>query len=165
MPDKKIWRQFLKVSCGDLMIILCRGRFCWIWYQKVFDSIREAPFWNVFFPYGQLGIACKGWGGVLGLARMVRGTSIIALLCACHLLAHVHSRATHTRAWCGHAHAHGNATRMRVATNRAGILLAIMRPGQLKRGCPPPLKSTMIYSRGRSMQERHFLYVPSPCSL
>ena len=30
-------------------------------------------------------------------------------------------------------HARGNATRMRVATNRAGILLAIMRPGQLNR--------------------------------
>ena len=32
-------------------------------------------------------------------------------------------------AWQGHARAHGNATRMRVATNRAGILLAIMHPG------------------------------------
>ena len=30
------------------------------------------------------------------------------------------------------ARAHGHTTRMRVATNRAGILLAIMRPGQLK---------------------------------
>ena len=119
MPDKKIWRQFLKVSCGDLMIILCRGRFCWIWYQKVFDSIREAPFWNVFFPYGQLGIACKGWGGVLGLARMVRGTSIIALLCACHIHAHVHGRASCTRPWCGHGHAYGNNMRMRVAMLRA----------------------------------------------
>ena len=37
-----------------------------------------------------------------------------------------------TCAWQGHARARGNATRMRVATNRAGILLAIMRPGQLK---------------------------------
>ena len=119
MPDKKIWRQFSKVSCGDLMIILCRGRFCWIWYQKVFDSIREAPFWNVFFPYGQLGIACKGWGGVLGLARMVRGTSIIALLCACDIHAHVHGRASCTRAWCGHGHAYGNDMRMRVAMLRA----------------------------------------------
>ena len=36
-------------------------------------------------------------------------------------------------AWQWHARARGNATRMRVATNRAGILLAIMRPGQLKR--------------------------------
>ena len=36
-------------------------------------------------------------------------------------------------AWQGHAHARGHTTRMRVATNRAGILLAIMRPGQLKR--------------------------------
>ena len=35
------------------------------------------------------------------------------------------------RAWQAHALAR-NATRMRVATNRAGILLAIMRPGQLK---------------------------------
>ena len=34
-----------------------------------------------------------------------------------------------TCAWQGHARAHGNATRMRVATNRAGILLAIMHPG------------------------------------
>ena len=34
-------------------------------------------------------------------------------------------------------HARGNATRMRVATNRAGILLAIMRPGQLKSGFDP----------------------------
>ena len=34
--------------------------------------------------------------------------------------------------WQGHARAHGSAMRMRVATNRAGILLAIMRPGQLK---------------------------------
>ena len=33
--------------------------------------------------------------------------------------------------WQGHARARGNTTRMRVATNRAGILLAIMRPGQL----------------------------------
>ena len=38
-----------------------------------------------------------------------------------------------TCAWQGHARARGNATRMRVATNRAGILLAIMRPGQLKK--------------------------------
>ena len=32
----------------------------------------------------------------------------------------------------GHARARGHTTGMRVATNRAGILLAIMRPGQLK---------------------------------
>ena len=31
-----------------------------------------------------------------------------------------------------YSHARGYTTRMRVATNRAGILLAIMRPGQLK---------------------------------
>ena len=72
-----------------------------------------------------------GAGGVLGLARIVRGSSIIALLCACHIHAHVHGRASHTRAWCGHGHAHGNDMHLRVATNRAGILLAIMRPGQL----------------------------------
>ena len=70
---------------------------------------------------------------MLGLARMVRGTSIIALLCACDIHAHVHGRASCTRAWCGHGHAYGNATRMRVDTNRAAILLAIMRPGQLKK--------------------------------
>ena len=82
---------------------------------------------------------------MLGLARIVRGSSIIALLCACHIHAHVHGRASRTRAWCGHRHAHGNdmhvrvaMLRMRVATNRAGILLAIMRPGQLKTSCSQP---------------------------
>ena len=35
-------------------------------------------------------------------------------------------------AWPYYAHARGHTTRMRVATNRAGILLAIMRPGQIK---------------------------------
>ena len=45
----------------------------------------------------------------------------------------MHGRATRTRAWCGHVHAHGKDMHVRVATNRAGILLAIMRPGQLKR--------------------------------
>ena len=44
----------------------------------------------------------------------------------------MHGRATRTRAWCGHVHAHGKDMHVRVATNRAGILLAIMRPGQLK---------------------------------
>ena len=44
----------------------------------------------------------------------------------------MHGRATRTRAWCGHVHAHGKDMHLRVATNRAGILLAIMRPGQLK---------------------------------
>ena len=43
----------------------------------------------------------------------------------------MHGRATRTRAWCGHVHAHGKDTHVRVATNRAGILLAIMRLGQL----------------------------------
>ena len=120
MPDKKIWRQFLKVSCGDLMIILCRGRFCWIWYQKVFDSIREAPFWNVFFFHmGNWALPVMGGGWMLLLARMVRGTSIIALLCACDIHAHVHGRASCTRAWCGHGHAYGNDMRMRVAMLRA----------------------------------------------
>ena len=37
------------------------------------------------------------------------------------------------RAWCGYVHAHGKDLHVRVATNRAGILLAIMRPGQLKK--------------------------------
>ena len=45
----------------------------------------------------------------------------------------MHGRSRRTRAWQGHARARGHTTRMRVATNRAGILLAIMRPGQLKR--------------------------------
>ena len=45
----------------------------------------------------------------------------------------MHGRATRTRAWCGHVHAHGKDMHVRVATNRAGILLAIMRPGRLKR--------------------------------
>ena len=53
--------------------------------------------------------------------------------CAWHILAHVHGRSRRTRAWQGHARARGHTTRMRVATNRAGILLAIMRPGQLNR--------------------------------
>ena len=44
----------------------------------------------------------------------------------------MHGRSRRTRAWQGHARARGHTTRMRVATNRAGILLAIMRPGQLK---------------------------------
>ena len=44
----------------------------------------------------------------------------------------MHGRATRTRAWCGHVHAHSKDMHVRVATNRAGILLAIMRPGQLK---------------------------------
>ena len=56
---------------------------------------------------------------MLGLARMVRGTSIIALLCACDIHAHVHGRASCTRAWCGHGHAYGNDMRMRVAMLRA----------------------------------------------
>ena len=43
----------------------------------------------------------------------------------------MHGRSRRTRAWQGHARARGRTTRMRVATNRAGILLAIMRPGQL----------------------------------
>ena len=67
---------------------------------------------------GQLGIACKGWGGVLGLARMVRGTSIIALLCACHIHVHVHGRSLRRRAWCGHGHANGNDIPVRVAILR-----------------------------------------------
>ena len=46
--------------------------------------------------------------------------------------AHVHGRATRTGAWCGHVHAHGKDMHVRVATNRASILLANMRPGQLK---------------------------------
>ena len=41
----------------------------------------------------------------------------------------MHGRSRRTRAWQGHARARGHTTRMRVATNRAGILLAIMRPG------------------------------------
>ena len=45
----------------------------------------------------------------------------------------MHGRSRRTRAWQGHARARGHTTRMRVATNRAGILLAIMRPGQLKK--------------------------------
>ena len=44
----------------------------------------------------------------------------------------MHGRSRRTRAWQGHARARGHTTRMRMATNRAGILLAIMRPGQLK---------------------------------
>ena len=56
---------------------------------------------------------------MLGLARMVRGTSIIALLCACDIHAHVHGRASCTRARCGHGHAYGNDMRMRVAMLRA----------------------------------------------
>ena len=81
---------------------------------------------------GNWALPVMGGGGMLGLARMVRGTSIIALLCACDIHAHVHGRALCTCAWCGHGHAYGNDMCMRVATNRAGILLAIMRPGQLK---------------------------------
>ena len=46
----------------------------------------------------------------------------------------MHGRATRMRAWCGHVHAHGKDMHVRVATNRAGILLAIMRPGQLIAG-------------------------------
>ena len=38
----------------------------------------------------------------------------------------MHGRATRTRAWCGHVHVHGKDMHVRVATNRAGILLAIM---------------------------------------
>ena len=45
----------------------------------------------------------------------------------------MHGRSRRTRAWQGHARARGHTTRMRVATNRAGILWAIMRPGQLKK--------------------------------
>ena len=56
---------------------------------------------------------------MLGLARMVRGTSIIALLCACHIHAHVHGRSLRTRAWCGHGHVHGNDMHVRVAMLRA----------------------------------------------
>ena len=44
----------------------------------------------------------------------------------------MHGRSRRTRVWQGHARARCHTTRMRVATNRAGILLAIMRPGQLK---------------------------------
>ena len=73
----------------------------------------------MFFPYGQLGITCKGWGEVLGLARIVWGTSIIALLCACHIHAHVHGRSLRMRAWCGHGHVHGNDMHVRVAMLRA----------------------------------------------
>ena len=43
----------------------------------------------------------------------------------------MHGRSRRTRAWQGHAHARGHTTRMRVATNRAGILLAIMRRGRM----------------------------------
>ena len=47
--------------------------------------------------------------------------------------------------WQWHAHARGNATRMRVATNRAGILLAIMRPGQLKISLTQILDFFLVY--------------------
>ena len=51
----------------------------------------------------------------------------------------MHGRSRRTRAWQGHARARGHTTRMRVATNRAGILLAIMRPGHgwLDPSCEP----------------------------
>ena len=54
--------------------------------------------------------------------------------CACAWLGHMHAHTVWpcARAWQGYARARGNATCMRVATNRAGILLANMRPGQLK---------------------------------
>ena len=50
-------------------------------------------------------------------------------------------------AWQWHARARGNATRMRVATNRAGILLAIMCPGQLKTWTTSNFKSGSGFSR------------------
>ena len=68
---------------------------------------------------GNWALPVMGGGWMLGLARMVRGTSIIALLCACHIHAHVHGRASRTRAWCGHRHAHGNDMHVRVAMLRA----------------------------------------------
>ena len=57
-----------------------------------------------------------------------------------------------TCAWQGHARARGNATRMRVATNRAGILLANMRPGQLK-------KKTLNGHFSRPVQTDPYIYV------
>ena len=69
-------------------------------------------------------------------AQLVATRMCVALprarACPCH--AHVHGRSRRTRAWQGHVRARGHTKRMRVATNRAVILLAIMRPGQLKSG-------------------------------
>ena len=62
---------------------------------------------------------------------------------------------------CACARAH--TTRMRVATNRAGILLAIMRPGQLKTmlgkvlGRPPTVKQGGQKLDPGNQDARHFL--------
>ena len=63
----------------------------------------------------------------------------------------MHGRATRTRAWCGHVHAHGKDMHMRVATDRAGILLAIMRPGQLKTICAELQRNIGVVRKSETM--------------